>query len=405
MPADNTPLDSIESAIDDIRQGRMVVVVDDENRENEGDLVMAADKATPEAINFMVRFARGLVCVPMDGADLLRLGIERAPSRNRGDLFGTAFTHSVDAAEGISTGISAADRARTIQCLAAIDSTPSALVSPGHVFPLEAREGGVLVRAGHTETAVDLARMAGLRPAGVICEIMREDGEMARLPELLAFAREHQLRIVSVADLIAWRRRREQLVRFVREVALPTEYGSFRLRLYHSLIEHGEHLALIHGDIGRSDPPPLVRVHSECLTGDVFGSQRCDCGRQLHSAMQMVAEEGRGVVLYMRQEGRGIGLTAKLHAYSLQEQGLDTVEANEQLGFAADLRDYGVGAQILTDLGLHEIRLLTNNPRKIVGLEGYGLKVVERVPIQFTPGSFNARYLQTKKDKLGHMLS
>lgn len=405
MKEEDAPVfDTIEVALDAIRNGQMVVVADDENRENEGDLVMAAEKVTPEAINFMAKFGRGLVCVPMTGEDLHRLGVERAPTRNRGDKYTTAFTHSVDAASGITTGISAADRAVTIQALASADTAPEALVSPGHVFPLEARPGGVLVRAGHTETAVDLARLAGLRPAGVICEIMLDDGTMARLPQLREFSWRNGLAMISVADLIAWRRHREKLVQFVREVAMPTDFGPFRLRLYHSFVDQGEHLALVCGDVAGDGPAPLVRVHSECLTGDVFGSQRCDCGTQLHAAMQMIADEGRGVLLYMRQEGRGIGLTAKLHAYALQEQGLDTVEANEQLGFAADLRDYGVGAQILADLGLRVIRLLTNNPRKIIGLEGYGLKVEERLPIRFDASLHNARYLNTKKQKLGHML-
>lgn len=395
--------DTIETAIHTLAKGGMVVVTDDERRENEGDLVAAAEKVTRETVNFMVTHARGLVCVPMKAERLRRLGIERVPSRNRGDKFSTAFTHSVDAARDIDTGISAEDRARTIRVLADESATPEMLVSPGHVFPLEAREGGVLVRAGHTEAAVDLTALAGLKPAGVICEVMEPDGAMARLPSLRDFASRWNLPMISIADLIAYRRRRERLVEMVREVNLPTPHGEFRLRLYRSILDNEEHLALIMGEVA-SGPPPLVRVHSECLTGDVFGSMRCDCGLQLNRAMRMIGAEGRGVLVYMRQEGRGIGLSNKLHAYALQDDGMDTVEANEHLGFAADLRDYGLGAQILSDLGLREIRLLTNNPRKIVGLEGYGLRVIERVQISSEPTEHNRRYLDTKKAKLGHLL-
>ncbi|MCL2103563.1 MAG: bifunctional 3,4-dihydroxy-2-butanone-4-phosphate synthase/GTP cyclohydrolase II [Kiritimatiellaeota bacterium] len=395
--------DSVEECIGAFGRGAFVVVADDENRENEGDLIVAAEKVSPEAVNFMARCARGLICVPMTGERLRRLGIERAPSRNRGDRFSTAFTLSVDAAHNITTGISAADRAETVRALVDDASGPDALVSPGHVFPLEAREGGVLVRAGHTEAAVDLARLSGLKPAGVICEIMQEDGTMARLPQLHAFARAHGLKMLSIADLIEFRRRRERLIELVEEVDMPTLFGKFTLRLYRSSPDGREHLALVKGDLAGADAP-LVRVHSECLTGDVFGSARCDCGSQLHAAMGMIEEEGCGVVLYMRQEGRGIGLANKLHAYKLQEKGLDTVEANIELGFAPDLRDYGVGAQILSDLGLKRIRLMTNNPKKLIGLQGYGLEIAGRVPIALEPGHFNRRYLETKREKMGHLL-
>ena len=394
---------TVEECVAAFGRGEFVVVADDENRENEGDLIIAAERATPEAINFMAKHARGLICVPMTGEALRRLGVERAPSRNRGDRFATAFTLSVDAARGITTGISAADRTETVRVLIDDASGPDAVVSPGHVFPLEAREGGVLVRAGHTEAAVDLARLAGLKPAGVICEIMQEDGTMARLPQLRVFAQAHGLRMLSIADLIAFRRHHERLIELVEEVELPTAHGQFRLRLYRSSPDGREHLALLKGDLAGADAP-LVRVHSECLTGDVFGSARCDCGSQLHAAMRMIEEEGCGAVLYMRQEGRGIGLANKLHAYKLQEGGLDTVEANIKLGFAPDLRDYGVGAQILADLGLKRIRLMTNNPKKLIGLQGYGLEIAGRVPIAFAPGDFNRRYLETKKEKMDHLL-
>ncbi len=395
--------DPVETCIDAFRQGKMVIVADDESRENEGDLIIAAEKITPEAINFMVVNARGLVCVPMTGARLRQVGVERAPSRNRGDKFATAFTLSVDAALEVTTGISAADRARTVQVLIDDASCPESVVSPGHIFPLEAREGGVLVRAGHTEAAVDLAKLAGLKPAGVICEIMLPDGTMARLHDLRAFATRHGLKMLSIADLIQYRRRRERLIDFIEEVELPTAYGHFKLRLYTSSPDGMDHLALIKGNLSEC-PAPLVRVHSECLTGDVFGSARCDCGNQLHAAMHMVEKEGCGVILYMRQEGRGIGLANKLHAYKLQESGLDTVEANIKLGFPADMRDYGVGAQILVDIGLKRIRLMTNNPKKLIGLQGYGLEIVERVPVVFEPGDFNRRYLETKKTKMGHLI-
>ena len=394
---------SVEKCIEAFGRGEMVIVCDDENRENEGDLIIAAEKVTPDAINFMVTEGRGLVCVPMTSERLKELNIERAPSRNRGDKFDTAFTHSVDASSGVTTGISAADRAHTVKVLIDEDSTSEDLVSPGHIFPLEARDGGVLVRSGHTEAAVDLAKLAGLKPSGVICEIMLEDGSMARLPDLQAFAKEHKLQMLSIADLIQYRRRFEKLIKFEQEVNLPTAFGDFRLRLYKSIPDGVEHLALIKGDIANAEAP-LVRVHSECLTGDVFASSRCDCGSQLQCAMRMVEEEGCGVVLYMRQEGRGIGLTNKLHAYKLQEEGLDTVEANIELGFPPDMRDYGVGAQILADIGLTHLRLLTNNPKKLVGLQGYGLDIVERVPIVFEPCDHNRRYLATKKEKMGHMI-
>ncbi|MBE3580751.1 MAG: bifunctional 3,4-dihydroxy-2-butanone-4-phosphate synthase/GTP cyclohydrolase II [Thermoanaerobacteraceae bacterium] len=392
---------TIEEAIEDLKKGQMIVVVDDEDRENEGDVVAAAEKVTPEIVNFMATHARGLICVPMTGRRLDELGLELMVQENT-DTLGTAFTVSVDAAE-VTTGISAYERAMTIKKLIDPETRPQDLRRPGHIFPLRAREGGVLKRAGHTEAAVDLARLAGLYPAGVICEIMNDDGTMARVPQLMEFCRCHGLKIITIADLIKYRRRTEKLIRRVAETNLPTRYGHFRAIAYEDVLEKQGHLALVKGavDDGR---PVLVRVHSECLTGDVFGSYRCDCGEQLARAMTMIEAEGRGVLLYMRQEGRGIGLLNKIKAYRLQEEGKDTVEANEALGFPADLRDYGIGAQILVDLGIRELRLLTNNPRKIAGLEGYGLKVVERVPLEIQPNGINQRYLQTKKDKLGHLL-
>ncbi len=395
----------IEEAIEDVKNGKMVIVVDDDNRENEGDIVVAAEKATTEIINFMTKEARGLVCVPItaDRAQCLHL---EPMSKDNTDRHGTAFLISVDAKEGTTTGISASERAITARLLANPEAKPDDFLRPGHMFPLAAKKGGVLKRAGHTEAAVDLAWMAGLTPAGVICEIMNSDGSMARLPELKEFAKAHGIRIISIEDLIRYRSCREKLVEKVAEVKLPTAYGDFTAYAYHNVLDEDQdrvHIALVKGDV-RDVEDVLVRVHSECLTGDVFGSLRCDCGPQLHAAMQRVEEEGRGVVLYMRQEGRGIGIVNKLKAYQLQEKGLDTVEANEALGYAADLRDYGVGAQILQDLGLSSIRLMTNNPRKVVGLQGYGLKITARVPLVIEPNKFNQRYLNTKEEKLGHVL-
>ena len=380
----------------------MVIVVDDADRENEGDLIMAAQHVTPAAINFMAKHGRGLICAPTTNERLQQLGIERMVRQNR-EVFGTDFQVSVDAAKGISTGISAADRAATIKILADPIAVPDDLVQPGHVFPLRARPGGVLQRAGHTEAAVDLAGLAGCRPIAVICEIMNDDGTMARLPQLLKFAKLHRLRICTMADLIHYRRTQEKLVEHIEVVKLPTDFGEFDLHLYRSQIDGRHHLALVHGDVA-GKPRVLVRVHSECLTGDVFGSRRCDCGDQLHQAMRQVAAAGRGVIVYMRQEGRGIGLAPKIKAYKLQEQGYDTVEANKKLGYDMDLREYGLGAQILVDLGLKTIRLLTNNPRKIVGLEGYGLEIVEQVPIKVKPNPHNERYLKAKREKMGHLL-
>jgi len=394
--------DPVAEGIRALRRGAMIIVVDDAKRENEGDLVCAAEKITPAKINYMARHGRGLICVALEADQLARIGLQRVATRG-GPRFGTAFTESVDAAHGITTGISAYDRAHTIRQLIDPRSGPTAFSTPGHVFPLVAVPGGVLRRAGHTEAAVDLARLAGLTPAGVICEIMRDDGHMARLPELRKFAARRRLKLIAVADLIAYRRQSEKLVVRERTVSLPTACGPFDLHLYRSLPDGQHHLALVRGEPALQ-PAALVRVHSECLTGDVFGSLRCDCGQQLQGALQRIAREGHGVLVYMRQEGRGIGLANKIHAYELQEAGLDTVEANRELGFEADLRDYGIGAQILSDLGLRRIRLMTNNPRKIVGLRGYGLQVVARVPLVLPRSEFNHRYLETKKRKLGHLL-
>jgi 3,4-dihydroxy 2-butanone 4-phosphate synthase/GTP cyclohydrolase II len=393
---------TIETVVADLLKGKMVIVVDDADRENEGDLIMAAQFVTPEAVNFMAKHGRGLICVPTTSERLQQLGIERMVRQNR-ETFKTDFQISVDAAHGITTGISAGDRAETIRIMAEPTAVPEDLVQPGHVFPLRARPGGVLQRAGHTEAAVDLVRLAGGRPIGVICEIMSDDGSMARLPELVKFGGRHRLKICTIADLIQFRRTREKLVERIEVVKMPTAYGDFDLYLYQSKLDGQHHLALVCGSVA-GKPGVLVRVHSECLTGDVFGSCRCDCGPQLQQAMRQVSEAGRGVVVYMRQEGRGIGLASKIKAYKLQEQGYDTVEANQKLGYPMDLREYGLGAQILADLGLKTIRLLTNNPRKVVGLEGYGLEIIEQVPIKVKPNPHNARYLETKRKKLGHLL-
>jgi 3,4-dihydroxy 2-butanone 4-phosphate synthase/GTP cyclohydrolase II len=397
-----TQFDPIEAVLADIRKGKIVIVVDDADRENEGDLIIAGQHTTPAAINFMAKFGRGLICVSTTGERLQQLGIDRMVQQNR-ESHRTDFQVSVDAAHGIATGISAADRAQTIQIMSSPIAVPDDLVQPGHIFPLRTKSGGVLQRAGHTEATVDIVRLAGLRPIGVLCEILNDDGTMARLPQLLKFAKKHKLKICTIAALIEFRRTREKLVERVETVTMPTDYGDFNLHLYRSKVDGQNHLALVRGDIvGRKNV--LVRVHSECLTGDVFGSRRCDCGPQLHQAMRQVADAGCGVIVYMRQEGRGIGLAPKIQAYKLQEQGYDTVEANEKLGYGMDLREYGLGAQILVDLGLKTIRLLTNNPKKIVGLAGYGLKIVEQVPIKVKPNPHNERYLKTKREKLGHLL-
>lgn len=393
---------TIEEAIEEIRAGRMLIVVDDEDRENEGDFIMAAEKVTPEAINFMAKYGRGLICVATTRARIEELGLSMMVEKNTA-LLGTPFTVSVDAIHGTTTGISAYDRAHTIKVFIDPATKPSDLAKPGHVFPLVAREGGVLKRAGHTEAAVDLARLAGLNPSGVLCEILSEDGTMARLPELQEIAKRFDLKIATVADLIRYRRRTEKLIKRVALTRLPTPYGEFQLHAYETEIEDNPYIALTMGDVSTGEPV-LVRIHSSCLTGDVFHSLRCDCGQQMELALSKIAEEGRGVFVYIQQEGRGIGLLNKMKAYQLQDEGYDTVEANERLGYPADLRDYGIGAQVLIDLGVRKIRYMTNNPAKLAGLAGYDLEIVERVPLVATPNSNSLRYLQTKREKMGHLI-
>lgn len=395
-------LNTIDEAVKDIKAGKMIIIVDSPDRENEGDLIMAADKVNPAKINFMAKHGRGLVCVPMDNQYLKRLNL-KSMVHNNDERYKTDFTVSVDAKHGISTGISAFDRAHTIKVLLDKNSTENDLVKPGHIFPLRAKKGGILERAGHTEAAVDIAKAAGLRGAGVICEIMNDDGTMARLPELIDFAKEFKLKIISITDFIEYRRKKEKLIFREADASLPTKYGDFQVIAYRCMLDNVVHIALVKGKIRKTEPV-LVRVHSECLTGDVFGSQRCDCQDQLHKAMRMIEKARNGVIIYMRQEGRGIGIENKIKAYKLQECGMDTVQANKALGFPADLRDYGIGAQILVDIGVKKIKLLTNNPKKVIGIHGYGLEILERIPIEIKPNKDNKKYLMAKKKKMGHLL-